>query len=198
MTREPVTFSKIIRIITTPPIAALLSLLILYGARPHAFGSATQLIAMIFFLVIIPLSAYPLQPLIKKYRHKGRDGQRNLALIMTFFGYLFGLLAALLTKAPKAVFFIYLVYFISGLLIVFASKVLHFKASGHACGVAGPIALLIYVFGLWGLIGLVALYAVFSSSLRLKRHTLAELIAGSLISAVTLFILLFFIRNPFS
>ncbi len=121
-----------------------------------------------------------------------------MALIMTFFGYLSGLVAALLTRAPKAVFFIYLVYFVSGLLILFSSKVLRFKASGHACGIAGPVALLVYVFGAPGLIGLIALVAVFSSSLRLKRHSLGELVAGSFISAATLVVLILFIQQPFA
>lgn len=196
MPKEPFTLSKAVRIITAPPIAALLALIILYAAKPDAFGSLGQLITMVFFLVAVPISAYPLQSLMKKYRQKGRDGQRNLALIMTFFGYLFGLLTAVLTKASKAVFFIYLVYFVSGLLIVLSSKVLHFKASGHACGVAGPIALLVYALGPWGLAGLVALVAVFISSLHLKRHTLKELFAGSFISCASFLVLLLLFRYP--
>ena len=53
------------------------------------------------------------------------------------------------------------------------------KASGHACGVAGPIFSLIYFLGPWVLLGLLLLAAVYWASLSMKRHDKSELLIGS-------------------
>ena len=61
-----------------------------------------------------------------------------------------------------------------------------FKASGHACGVSGPFAMLSYKFGAGWLCGFLLLVPVFLSSIRLKRHKASELIAGAVISVAAL------------
>ena len=61
------------------------------------------------------------------------------------------------------------------------NKLLHRKASGHACGVAGPAALLIY-FGVPAWIpALLVLAAVWWASLVMRRHTLGQLAGGTVI-----------------
>ena len=80
MPKEPFTLSKAVRIITAPPIAALLALIILYAAKPDAFGSLGQLITMVFSRY---RSDFRLSSAVadEKISTKGRDGQRNLALV---------------------------------------------------------------------------------------------------------------------
>ena len=76
---------------------------------------------------------------------------------------------------------IYLEYLVSGLLILAFNKCFHLKASGHACGVAGPLALLIY-FRVPVLIpGCFVLGFTWWASLHMKRHTPWQLLGGTLI-----------------
>jgi MFS family permease len=173
--------ARIIRIITVAPIMAIAALSILFGLKPEIFGGVFQYIISVIFLTVFPLLAYPLQPIIPSLSKKGRDGQRKLAIIMAVCGYLFGIISALCFNAPKTIWLIYLTYFISGIGIALFNKALKIRASGHACGVVGPIALLIYFLGAWGLIGAVIIIPVFWACIKMKRHTLPQLIWGSII-----------------
>ncbi len=179
-----------IRVITVAPIMALVMLLILYFRNPLIFGSFMEFLLLVLFLVVWPLLAYPLQPLIKPFKHKGREGQRTLALIFAVAGYLFGCLFAALLGAPRDVWFIYLSYMISGSLVALINKVFHFRASGHACGVTGPFMLLVYFGQPIGYIGIAVLALVWAVSLYMKRHTTAQFIVGALIPFAALAILL--------
>lgn len=59
------------------------------------------------------------------------------------------------------------------------------RASGHACGVSGPLTVLIYLHGLrWLAPGLAVLAAMFWSSIPLGRHTLRQLLLGAAAPAV--------------
>ena len=60
---------------------------------------------------------------------------------------------------------------------------LHFKASGHTCGCSGPIAALSIFINPWFLVGYVLLTPIIWSSIRLKRHTALQLLAGCVIRA---------------
>jgi len=171
----------VIRIITVAPVMALVLLLILYLRAPQTFGNTLVFVMTVFFLVVLPLLAYPLQPLVKKYKDKGREGQRTLALIFAVAGYIIGFVSALVMNAPSDVLIIYISYMISGLLVAVANKVFHFKASGHACGVTGPFMLLVYFGQTIGFIGLGVLLMAWLASIYMKRHTWPQLLAGTAI-----------------
>ena len=87
-----------------------------------------------------------------------------------------------------------LTYLLSGVCIFISSKVFKFKISGHACGVFGPVGVLFY-FGLFipTAVGILLGALVYYASLKSGRHTLPELIAGTVlpIALMTLFILIF-------
>ena len=173
--------AKIIRILTVAPAMALVLLLILYLRSPLLFGSPVNFLLSVLFLVIFPLLAYPLQPFIKRFKDKGREGQRILAIYFAVLGYVGGCLSAFILQAPKNIWIIYLTYLFSGILILLFTKLLHFKASGHACGITGPFALLIYFGQPIGWSGIPVLALAWLSSLTMKRHTNRQLIAGSMI-----------------
>jgi hypothetical protein len=89
---------------------------------------------------------------------------------------------------------IYLVYFISGLLIILFNKFLKIRASGHACGIVGPLVLATYFLGYQGIItGILIFVLVCWSSLKLKRHTLTQLLWGGLIPLIALLLTHFFL-----
>lgn len=177
--KEKFDLPKLIRILTLAPVMALVSLTLLYVYRPAMFGGAPHYAMALLFLTVFPLLAYPLQPFLPKFRGAGRRGQRKLAIIMAVVGYILGLLYALFAHMSRELLLVYLGYLLSGALIALFNKTFAIRASGHACGVAGPIAFLYVFFGPRALWGLVVLALVYWASLKMKRHTLAQLLWGS-------------------
>jgi hypothetical protein len=146
---------------------------------------------MLFYFGMLPMLAYPLQPIVPKFKHKGREGQRTLAMIFAVAGYLFAALTCALTDATPAMWLVTLEYLISGVLILVFNKVLHLRISAHGCGSAGPIFLLLY-FGLYvpSVIMAVLTAIAYVSSVKMKRHTYPQLIGGSLVSVLLLAVLI--------
>jgi hypothetical protein len=178
--------AKFIRVITVPPVMALMLLIVLYITKAEYFGTTLNLVLAIVFLVVLPVLAYPLQPIIPGFRGKGREGQRNLALWMASLGYICGIMTALFLPVSKYLLIIYLTYLISGVSLVLLNKVFKVRASGHACGVAGPIFSLIYFLGPWVLFGILILAAVFWASLLMDRHDKSELLIGTTVPTYAL------------
>lgn len=175
-----------IRIFTVAPFMALVLLVTLYLRAPQTFGNPLTFAATVFFLTGLPLLAYPLQPLFRKFRDGGREGQRKLAMLFAVAGYIGGLIFAIATRATQDVIIIYVAYLISGSLVGLTNKVLHFRASGHACGVAGPFMLLVYFGQPIGYLGIGVLAITWLASLYMKRHTWPQLLAGNTIPFISL------------
>lgn len=174
------------RKIARPPIFAVAFLLIVFTVYPAAFGSVWQLLCGIATLGVLPLLGYPLQKYIPPFKEKGREGQRSLAMLFCFAGYLLGTVIALLTDAPEPLLMIYLCYLSCGIGMLLFNKVFHLKASGHACGIMGPIFAMLLYFKLYvpALIGALLAVLVFASSVKTKEHTAGQLWGGTAIAAV--------------
>jgi len=172
----------VIRKITVPPVFAASLLILLYIAHPAYFGGIRQMLCGLLFLVVLPLLAYPLQKYIPHFKDGGRDGQRSLAMIFSAVGYLLGTLTAFVSSAPDEVKIIYLEYLLCGISMLLLNKVCKLKASGHACGIVGPVLLLAYFkmyIPAW--IGALLIIPVYISSIQTKRHTAPQLVGGSMI-----------------
>lgn len=185
---------KWIRNVTVPPILALVMLTILWIFRSNIYGGYTGFILSIVFLTILPVSAYPLQTVLPGWKNKGREGQRNLAMWTAVFGYILGIGYTLAFRGTQELLFIYLLYLFSGVLVFVFNKLFKIRASGHACGVVGPIIILVYVIGWLALVTLTVLIVVYWASLNIKRHTLSELVLGSFLPVAAFIFILLFIR----
>jgi len=183
--------SLAIRKITVPPLFAALLLLLTYIFHADYFGAPLHLLGGILFLCILPLLAYPLQKYIPHFKNKGRSGQRSLAMIFSAVGYLLGFLVAFIFKAPAELKFIYAEYLLCGIAMLVLNKVFKLKASGHACGIVGPVLLLLY-FKMYipAALGLALVLPVFIASVRTKQHTVPQLLGGSLIPVGVLLLLI--------
>lgn len=182
--------SNFIRKITVPPVFATAFLLTLYFTYPDYFGSLWQLAAGILFLGILPVLGYPLQKFIPPFREKGREGQRTLAMLFSMLGYLLGTITALVCHAPLALHIVYFLYLSCGIFMLVFNKVFHLKASGHACGITGPVFLFLqFRMFIPAIIGLIFVIPVMISSVKTKRHTIPQLIGGSAIAAVCMSII---------
>jgi hypothetical protein len=189
---KKVSIARVIRGIAVPAAWVGLLLVLLYILRPSMFNNILELLLSIVFLAIIPMAAYALQPFIPKFKDKGREGKRNLAFIFTSFGYTMAVLYGLTAQVTTELLFVFIVYFLSYLVLLISNKVIKFRASGHACGLFGPVVMLAYYIG-WQIIipGGILLVLVWWASLFLKRHTIQELIGGCVSFIIALFSSLF-------
>lgn len=179
--------AKSIRVITVAPIVAFVLINLLYFKGNNVFNNIWGYFIALFTLVILPLLAYPVQRILLPSKDK-RQAERTLAIIFSICGYVIGLVFALIFNTSSVQKIMFLTYLLSGSLIALFSFGLKIKASGHMCGLAGPIALIVYVFGYYYLLLVFLLILVIWSSLKLRRHNLIELTIGSIIPIVALLI----------
>ena len=179
---------KTIRRITVPPVFAAALLILVYLTHADYIGHIGHLLGALFFLSVLPTLAYPMQKYIPGFKDKGRRGQRTLAMLFSFVGYLLGTAAAFAFSAPAALKLIYVEYLLCGIGMLVVNKVFGIKASGHACGSVGPVIMCLY-FGLYlpAMIGTALVLFVYISSIRTGQHTLPQLFGGSTIPAFVLF-----------
>lgn len=185
--------ARIISILTVVPIVAFFTITLLYIKFKEEFVSPLWYFHSILFLTILPISAYPLKHILPKYRNAGRDGERKLAFILAVSGYIMGSFFILLLRGPLIVKKIFAAYVASGVILTFINKVLQFKASGHACGVSGPIILLYHFLGKPILLLYLIMPLIFWSRINLKRHTYKELVAGTLVGIFSTILGLWFL-----
>ena len=181
----------IVRIITVSPVMATTLLTMMHIFAPEILGGLTNYLIGVICLAVLPVLAYPIQPIIPGFRGKGRDGQRMLAIIMSVLGYVISVALAFVLNMPDGAKALFLTYLFSGTLIFVFSKLIKVKASGHTCGVAGPVAVSTFAFGTSAYIpalgfGIPLLALVFAASLGMKRHKWSELILGSIIPVVSM------------
>lgn len=178
--------AAIFRKAARPPIFAAAFLAILFVTDPAYIGPPWQLAFGIFALGVLPILGYPLQKFIPHFRDKGREGQRSLAMLFCFGGYLLGTLWGLFTQAPEGLLMVYFCYLSCGIGILIFNKVFHLKASGHACGIMGPVFAMCIHFHLWipALVGAALAVLVFASSVKTKEHNAGQLLGGSAIALV--------------
>lgn len=164
-----------IRILTVAPIVALAALTLLWCQAPSFYAAAYHYWYGLCCLTVVPLLAYPVSWIMKS----GRTKQRKLAVAFSLVGYgaLLGL--CIFSKATSAELAVYLMYIGSVVVIAVTSRYPKLHASGHACGVAGPVVALCLLLKPIYCLGLLVLPLVYWSSMVLKRHTWRELLLGT-------------------
>ena len=171
--------AKVVRVATVPPILITGMLITLTIAVDDFCGSGAQMVLAILLLGLVPVLAYPLQKLLPT-KGEVREEQRNMAFVLTFTGYLTALLCAVVGNCGRQLRYIIVSYFISMTLLLFLNKVLHVRASGHACSVTGTLYFLSFFLGARAVLPCILIAAaVVWASLRLKRHTIQEIFWGA-------------------
>lgn len=183
--------AKILRILFLPQLLVCIVIALLHDQFPTGHAAVALLTLCAF-----PLLAYLACRCIPKLHRQGRPMQRKMAVAFSVLGYAAGLLFAFAAHGTPTEQFVYLTYSLCGLLIAASTRLFGLKASGHACGVAGPVVILALRKSLWYLLGLAALVPVFLSSLALKRHTLRELVLGSAYAVLIGAVLSVFLPSP--
>lgn len=181
--------AKIVRIVTAPHFMAMtLSTLLYISMGETAFASRLHYAESLFTLGILPMVPYLICAVIPSLRRKGRKLERTLGIVFSVLGYIMGTLFSLFGGGTAVETTLYLTYLISGAAIALLSFAMHFKASGHTCGVSGPAAMLVYYLGAAFIPMFALLIPVFMSSLKLRRHSVSQLIVGSVVPVVSMLI----------
>lgn len=177
-------FAYLVRLISVPPVIVSGIMILLDLFRPEIFVPQWEMWLVILFLGGMPLLAYPVSYAVPSLREKGREGQRRLAFLFSAVGYLLGWLYGVLICKKVQIVLIYTIYFVSLILLVLCNCVLRVRASGHGCSITGGVILGGAYLGLPGLIfGAAAWGIIFWASVKAKRHTPAELLLGSAVTA---------------
>ena len=128
-----------VRIVSVPPVMVAALLVLLWFFREDVYGSAPEFFVSLLCLAILPVLAYPVSVLIPAMRQKGRDGQRSLAIYFSAVGYLAVFIYGFAAQVGRNLMLVYAGYFFSVVIILLFNKLLHVRASGHACSVSGPL-----------------------------------------------------------
>ncbi|HOL52482.1 MAG TPA: hypothetical protein PLM91_09825 [Bacillota bacterium] len=175
-------FARLIGIITAPPVMAGAAAATVRHYDPTLFGDGTTwYLVTLMLLTAIPLFSYVVAYMVPSIRATGRKGQRKLAFIVSVICYVVGAAVCLIAKAPRIVSAFFLSYLASGGLLSLINAAFKFKASGHACGFAGPVTLVSMVIGPVALWAFALLPLVFWARLSMKRHSKGELWSGALV-----------------
>lgn len=158
-----------------------------------------------FLLALVFISLIPFLSVLFYIPGRTRDQeailhrQRIASFIFMAVSYPSGWLVLSLTGAPRIFIALASSYtFVTLGLIVF-NLLLRFKASGHAAGVAGPVAAMLFIYGFWAA-PLVALLPLVSwARVTAKGHTLWQTVVGAGLSfIITIQVLFAYGFQPFS
>jgi len=174
------TWAAAISYLTVPPIIALF----LFALVNHTILRGVSFLALTllttFFAVLMPLSIL----VVWARRTHAHDldvsamADRSQPLLVATVSYFIGIAALLLVRAPLLTSVVMLGYAVGTLFIFLVN--LRWKISVHAMGVAGPITVFLFVFGLWGVLLGPLLPLVIWSRVYLKKHTVAQALVGAL------------------
>ncbi len=170
--------AHVVRVVTIPPLMIATLLCMLYFAKGFSFASRIDMSVAFAGLVLLPVLAYPVWSVFGKNKKDKRNGQRQLAFIFSFVGYV-SCFAYSLNFGTDTVREIFFTYFFTVVLLSLLNKVLHIRASGHAASAVSPGVFSIAYIGLTAaiLFGVLFIGSVWAS-LYLKRHKWTDILAG--------------------
>jgi hypothetical protein len=156
------------------------------------------------WLALLFVSFIPLLSVLFYIPRKNEDHehvlsrQRKVSFILMAVSYPLGWLVLALTGAPRIYVAMAATYTFVTLGLIFFNLLLRYKASGHAAGVAGPVAAMIFLFGIWATPLILLLPLVSWVRVTAKGHTFWQTVVGAGLSfAITLGTLLAFGFIPF-
>ncbi len=180
--RESTRVAHTVSVLTFPPLIALPVFLVLDVWFAGSGSLFLIVVTTVAFGVAWPITVSGL--LISRRPQSGIEGPRErLALLgLGALGYAVGVGALVVMGSPILVTLLMLCY-ATNTAVMFAINV-YWRASVHAMGIAGPTMALIFGFGLVGALLLVLLPLVGWSRIRLRAHTVSQVVVGALLGCV--------------
>lgn len=168
------------------PVLSGLLITYLYFNLPAGEPNALKgLIWALVFVSLIPLtSLFFYIPVHNEETKVTVHRQRVVSFVMMMISYPLGWLVLAQINAPRIFTAIAATYtFVTLGLIVF-NLLLHYKASGHAAGVSGPVASMIFLYGVIATPLLLLLPLVTWARLAAKGHNFWQTVVGAALSGV--------------
>jgi membrane-associated phospholipid phosphatase len=184
--------ARLISNITQPPVVSIPTFAIINYVLLGFNNSMVITIICWIFGAFLPITTSLI--LIRKM-HTDIDitdrTKRTLPLFFAVCSYLIGFLVLLSMGAPALTTTLMLIYSTNTLIILFIN--LSWKISIHTMGVAGPTVALTYLFGISGLLFGLIIPLVMWSRVRLKKHTISQVLAGGIAGIILTYVQLYFI-----
>lgn len=137
----------------------------------------------LLFLSIIPLcSLFFYIPGKLKDKARVIRRQRIASFVFMIVSYPIGFLILRLTHAPRIFEAMAITYTLVTLGLILLNFILRYKASGHAAGVAGPVAALLFLFGLIATPFIALIPLTTWARVNAKGHNIWQTVVGALLS----------------
>jgi hypothetical protein len=157
-----------------PPVLAMLTFLFFYLMKPVERNLGACLTGVIC-LGLVPLSAW-----LHMVRHPGDyKGERKVGFVLSIAGYVAGTLIMLVFFHESRLNVALMLSYLFTVIALTVVNLMHYKASGHGAGAAGPATALTIVFGWPGAISYLLLVLVAVAKMDIKEHTLGQLCTGA-------------------
>ncbi len=137
------------------------------------------------FMTVIPLfSLFFYIPFKNDDHEKTLHRQRVASFVFMLVSYPIGWIALLLSHAPSIFTATAEIYTFVTLGLIVINLFMHYKASGHAAGVSGPVASMIYLFGAVATPLLALLPLVTWARVAAKGHSFWQTVVGAVLSGL--------------
>jgi hypothetical protein len=187
------------QVLNVPVLSGALATYLFSGIADPEPNRLTGYAWTMLFLCIIPLcSLFFYIPVKNEKRQVTVHRQRIASFVIMLISYPVGWLVLALIGAPRIFTAVAATYTFVTLGLVFFNYLLHYKASGHAAGVSGPVAIMIYIYGILAAPLLVLLPLVTWARLAAEGHNLWQTVVGATMSGlISLGVLWAFGFSPF-
>jgi membrane-associated phospholipid phosphatase len=182
--------AAILNHVLSAPIMAVVTVIVVAATSlPRSEVNLKWTLLAVVFFGLVPLTGYVLPLLIG--RDKEREGSRGaerrqktlrlISFVVNLASYKAGVVVLVLGKGPPVLTAVAVSYLATAMVLALVN--VFYRASGHASGVAGPVAALCVLHGAAALPGLVLVPLVGWARVRTKGHTWPQTVAGAAIAA---------------
>jgi len=173
------------QLLNVPVLSGLLIVYLFMRLPANEPNALNGLLWALLFVSLIPLlSLFFYIPIKNEETQVTVHRQRVASFVFMMVSYPAGWLILSLTHAPRIFTAIAATYTFVTLGLVIFNLILHYKASGHAAGVSGPVASMIYIYGFIATPLLMLLPLVTWARLAAKGHNFWQTVVGATLSGI--------------
>ena len=173
------------QVLNVPVLSGLFVTYLYFRLRNLEANALNGYLWAMVFISIIPLcSLFFYIPVHNEETKKTVHRQRVASFVLMMVSYPIGWLVLALMNAPRIFIAVAATYTFVTLGLIIFNLLLRYKASGHAAGVSGPVASMIYIYGLFAAPLLVLLPLVTWARLAARGHSFWQTVVGATLSGV--------------
>lgn len=182
-------FARLISTIFIPPSFTIIVYLIFALTIESSFQkSLTVFIVALIFGFLLPILMFVLmrkKKLISDNDAMNKD-QRTLPYLIAIVFYSIGLIILLIMNVSTISVAFWICYITNTFITIFINK--YWKISAHSMGASGAAAALFFTFGWSSFVAMIITLFVGWSRIELECHSLSQVVAGILLSFVSVYI----------